>query len=212
MDESLFGKRENNDVHTPLAVRMRPRTLDEFVGQEKAVGPGTYLRSAIEADKLQSAIFYGPPGTGKTTLARIISTRSGAAFEALNAVMDGLPELRKIVERARKRREIDGQRTLLFVDEIHRFNKTQQDGLLPHVLAVGLTVGLIMLQPDMGTGIAVGAAAAILLFAGNARLSHLFITGVACLPVLVWYALSADYRRIRLTGFLHPNEYKDGVN
>ncbi|MCP4230978.1 MAG: replication-associated recombination protein A [bacterium] len=112
---------------------MRPRTLDEFVGQEKAVGPGTYLRSAIEADKLQSAIFYGPPGTGKTTLARIISARSGAAFEALNAVMDGLPELRKIVERARKHRQMDGRRTLLFVDEIHRFNKTQQDGLLPHV-------------------------------------------------------------------------------
>jgi putative ATPase len=145
MDASLFGKRGNNDVHAPLAMRMRPRTLDEFVGQQKAIGPGTYLRSAIEADRLQSAIFYGPPGTGKTTLAWIISARSGAAFEALNAVMDGLPELRKIVDRARKRREMDGQRTLLFVDEIHRFNKTQQDGLLPHVeeglfIFIGATV------------------------------------------------------------------------
>ena len=133
MGDNLFGSEKQQEEHAPLAVRMRPRTLDEFVGQEKAIGPGTYLRSAIEADKLQSAIFYGPPGTGKTTLARIISDRSGAAFEALNAVMDGLPELRKIVDRARTRRQIEGQRTLLFVDEIHRFNKTQQDGLLPHV-------------------------------------------------------------------------------
>ena len=85
-------------------------------------------------------------------------------------------------------------------------------GLLPHVLVIGLTVGLIMLQPDVGTGIAVGVSAAILLFVGNARLSHLLITGAACLPVVVWYALSADYRSIRITGFLHPDQYRDGVN
>ena len=129
----------------PLAVRMRPRTLDGFVGQEEVLGPGTYLHRAIEADQLQSLILYGPPGTGKTTLAHIISRTTGSYFEALNAVMDGLPELKEVVKRARDRRDGEGRRTLLFVDEIHRFNKTQQDGLLPHVedglfIFIGATV------------------------------------------------------------------------
>lgn len=135
----------NEKVPPPLAVRMRPRTLDEVVGQRHILGPGKFLRRAIEEDRLQSLILYGPPGTGKTTLAHVISRVTGAAFEALNAVTDGLPELRAVVERARQRQALEGRRTVLFVDEIHRFNKTQQDGLLPHVeaglvLLVGATV------------------------------------------------------------------------
>jgi putative ATPase len=141
--EGLFEPGE--DGRAPLAVRLRPRTLEEFVGQEEVLGPGTFLRRAIEEDRLQSLVLYGPPGTGKTTLAHLISNVTGAAFEALNAVTDGLPELRAVVERARQRRALEGRRTLLFVDELHRFNKTQQDGLLPHVEAglfvmVGATV------------------------------------------------------------------------
>jgi putative ATPase len=141
--EALFDKED--DSRAPLAVRMRPRTLDEFVGQQGVIGPGTFLRRAIEEDRLQSLVLYGPPGTGKTTLAHIIAGVTGAAFEALNAVTDGLADLRAVVERAKQRRAIDGRRTLLFIDELHRFNKTQQDGLLPHVEAglfvmVGATV------------------------------------------------------------------------
>ncbi len=143
MAEGLFEK--HDFARAPLAVRMRPRTLDEFVGQEEVLGPGTFLRRAIEEDRLQSLVLYGPPGTGKTTLAHIISNVTGAAFEALNAVTDGLAELRAVVERARQRRALEGRRTLLFIDELHRFNRTQQDGLLPHVEAglfvmVGATV------------------------------------------------------------------------
>ncbi len=143
MAEGLFEK--DDFARAPLAVRMRPRTLDEFVGQEDVLGPGTFLRRAIEEDRLQSLVLYGPPGTGKTTLAHIISNVTGAAFEALNAVTDGLAELRAVVERARQRRALESRRTLLFIDELHRFNKTQQDGLLPHVEAglfvmVGATV------------------------------------------------------------------------
>jgi putative ATPase len=142
-DKGLFT--DKNVGARPLAVRMRPRTLAEFVGQEEVLGPGTYLRRAIEADRLQSLILYGPPGTGKTTIASIVSNMTGAYFEALNAVMDGLPELKEVVKRARDRRDGEGRRTLLFVDEIHRFNKTQQDGLLPHVeeglfIFIGATV------------------------------------------------------------------------
>ena len=143
MAEGLFEREDG--ARAPLAVRMRPRTLDEFVGQEDVLGPGTFLRRAIERDRLQSLVLYGPPGTGKTTLAHVISNMTGAAFEALNAVTDGLAELRAVVERAKSRRTLEGRRTLLFVDELHRFNKTQQDGLLPHVEAglfvmVGATV------------------------------------------------------------------------
>jgi putative ATPase len=124
---------------------MRPRSLDEFVGQEDVLAPGKFLRRAVEEDRLQSLVLYGPPGTGKTTLAHVISQMTGAEFEALNAVTDGLPELRAVVGRARQRRTLEGRRTLLFIDELHRFNKTQQDGLLPHVEAgvfvmVGATV------------------------------------------------------------------------
>jgi len=129
----------------PLAVRMRPRTLDEIVGQENILGPGRFLRRAVESDRLQSLVLYGPPGTGKTTIAHVISLATGSAFEALNAVTDGVADLRAAVERARARRSLERRKTLLFVDEIHRFNKAQQDGLLPHVEAglfilVGATI------------------------------------------------------------------------
>jgi len=117
----------------PLAARMRPRTLDEYVGQDHIVGPGRLLRRAIEADQLSSLLFYGPPGTGKTTLARVIAGSTRAHFTALNAVLAGVKDLRAAVAEARTRRDDLGRRTLLFVDEVHRFNKAQQDALLPWV-------------------------------------------------------------------------------
>ncbi len=118
----------------PLADRMRPRSLDEFVGQDEIVGPGRLLRRAIQADQLSSIILHGPPGTGKTTLARIIANTTKAHFTALNAVLAGVADLRKAVAEAESRRgDLFGGRTILFVDEVHRFNKAQQDALLPWV-------------------------------------------------------------------------------
>ena len=116
----------------PLADRVRPTTLDEVVGQTNVVGEGQFLRSIIEQKTPTSLILWGPPGTGKTTLARIIATSSGSAFEEISAVTNGLPDVKKIIERATERRRM-GQPTVLFVDEIHRFNKAQQDAFLPHV-------------------------------------------------------------------------------
>ncbi len=117
----------------PLAVRMRPQTLDEFVGQQHFLGPGKLLRRLLDADRLASAIFYGPPGTGKTTLAQIIANCTKAAFESTNAAAIGVKEVREILGRARDRLEVDGRRTVLFLDEIHRFNRAQQDVLLGDV-------------------------------------------------------------------------------
>ena len=117
----------------PLADRMRPRTLDEFAGQEHIVGPGRLLRRAIQADQLSSLIFYGPPGTGKTTLARIIANTTRAHFIAINAVLAGVKDIREAIDVAQQRLGMYNQRTILFVDEVHRFNKAQQDALLPHV-------------------------------------------------------------------------------
>ncbi|MCS6825674.1 MAG: AAA family ATPase [Caldilinea sp.] len=124
---------ERVERNAPLAARMRPRTLDEFVGQEHIVGPGRLLRRAIEADQLSSLIFYGPPGTGKTTLARVIANTTRAHFIAINAVLAGVKEIREAIEEAQNRARLYGQRTILFVDEVHRFNKAQQDALLPWV-------------------------------------------------------------------------------
>jgi putative ATPase len=112
---------------------MRPRSFAEFVGQEHIVGEGRLLRRAVEADRLTSALFWGPAGTGKTTLAMLIAGHTASAFETLSAVLAGVKELREVIERANERRNLHGQRTVLFVDEIHRWNKAQQDALLPHV-------------------------------------------------------------------------------
>ena len=117
----------------PLAARMRPRRLADYVGQSHVVGPGTLLRRLIEADRLGSVILYGPPGVGKTTLAEIIATETRRRFVELSATASGVKELRDVLDAARRRLEDDGQRTCLFVDEIHRFNKAQQDVLLPDV-------------------------------------------------------------------------------
>ena len=117
----------------PLADRMRPRTLDEFVGQDHILGEGTLLRRAIEADRVTSVIFYGPPGTGKTTLARIIANTTEAHFTSLNAVLSGVKDIREAIQKAKNRLRHHQQRTILFIDEVHRFNTAQQDALLPHV-------------------------------------------------------------------------------
>src|SRR6478735_1171030 len=117
----------------PLAERMRPRSLDEFTGQEHILGPGKLLRRAIEADRISSIILYGPPGTGKTTLAQIIANATQCRFEQLSGVESNIADLRKIVASAANRLRTSGQKTILFVDEIHRWNKAQQDVLLPDV-------------------------------------------------------------------------------
>ena len=117
----------------PLPRRVAPRTLDELIGQEAIVGPGKMLRRAIEADRITSLIIFGPPGSGKTALARIIAMRTKAAFEALNAVTSGVKDLREVIAMAKQRRVHEQRKTLVFVDEIHRFNRAQQDALLPDV-------------------------------------------------------------------------------
>jgi len=117
----------------PLADRMRPRDLDEFRGQGHIVGQGKPLRSAIQSDRIHSMILWGPPGTGKTTLASLIAAHSGARFLKLSAVLAGVKDIRAAVDEARKARQMEGRGTLLFIDEVHRFNKGQQDALLPHV-------------------------------------------------------------------------------
>ncbi|MCY4118481.1 MAG: AAA family ATPase [Caldilineaceae bacterium] len=127
------ARNERIEVNAPLAARMRPRTLDEFIGQEAIVGPGRLLRRAIQADQLSSLIFYGPPGTGKTTLAQVIANTTAAHFSALNAVLAGVKEIRATVTDAQERWALYDQGTILFVDEVHRFNKAQQDALLPWV-------------------------------------------------------------------------------
>lgn len=140
MEPTLFGSqmpgahasRRDADASAPLAARMRPRSLDEYVGQSDIVGPGRALRRAIESDRVPSMILWGPPGTGKTTLAEIVARSTGAYFAQLSAVSAGVADLRKVVAEAQGRKKL-AQRTVLFIDEIHRFNKAQQDAVLPYV-------------------------------------------------------------------------------
>src|SRR5438093_7871623 len=119
--------------HMPLAARMRPRTLEEFVGQTHILGPGQLLRRAIEADRIQSLIFYGPPGTGKTSLAQVIAQQTQSKFQRLSGVESNVAEMRAVLAAAANRLVNKGHSTILFIDEIHRFNKAQQDVLLPDV-------------------------------------------------------------------------------
>jgi len=131
----LFGKQgeELKRREAPLAARMRPRTLAEFVGQEHVVGEGRILRKAIESGQLPSMILWGPPGSGKTTLAYIIANTTDSHFSSVSAVTAGVADLRQIIDEARERRSLYGKKTILFIDEIHRFNKAQQDAVLPYV-------------------------------------------------------------------------------
>lgn len=156
MDLFSYAEEQNREKMAPLAARMRPRTLDEFVGQEHILGKGKLLRRAIEADQLSSLIFYGPPGTGKTTLAKIIARTTRSFFDDLNAVTAGVADIRRVVEEAKSRLGMYDQRTILFIDEIHRFNKGQQDALLPYV--------------EQGTIILIGATTENPFFEVNAAL------------------------------------------
>ncbi|HWR40980.1 MAG TPA: replication-associated recombination protein A [Patescibacteria group bacterium] len=132
--EDLFAEpTQTARSYEPLAVRMRPRKLQEYIGQEEILAPGKFLRRMMDTDNLPSLILFGPPGTGKTTLANIIAQTTGATFEKLNAVAAGIADIRKCVDAARDRLPSRRQRTILFIDEIHRFNKGQQDALLPYV-------------------------------------------------------------------------------
>ncbi|MCC7264854.1 MAG: AAA family ATPase [Candidatus Latescibacteria bacterium] len=133
MDLFEAGMRASIEKDQPLAARLRPRRLEEFIGQEHILGQGRLLRRAIQADQLSSLIFYGPPGTGKTTLAVVIANTTASHFISLNAVLAGVADIRRAIDEAQERRKLHQQRTILFVDEVHRFNKAQQDALLPWV-------------------------------------------------------------------------------
>src|SRR2546423_8798125 len=135
-EESLWSARETAQ---PLAARMRPTTLEEFVGQQHLLAPGKPLREAIERGSVSSMVFWGPPGSGKTTLARVIARYTDREFVAFSAVTEGVPRVREIVHEAEGRRRL-GRGTILFADEIHRFNKAQQDAFLPHVEAATATL------------------------------------------------------------------------
>ncbi|SFM55723.1 replication-associated recombination protein A [Marinobacter zhejiangensis] len=130
MQDSLFGEQPGIE---PLAARMRPKTLDDYVGQTHLVGPGKPLRRALEQEQLHSMILWGPPGVGKTTFARLLANVGQLSFETLSAVLSGVKDIREVVERAKLRKQSNGRGTLLFVDEVHRFNKGQQDAFLPHI-------------------------------------------------------------------------------
>ncbi len=180
------AREQHLEKEAPLAARMRPRTLDEFIGQEHIIGPGRLLRRAIQADQLSSIIFYGPPGTGKTTLARIIANTTHAHFIALNAVLSGVKDIREAISVAQDKRGMFGQKTILFIDEVHRFNKAQQDALLPHV--------------ENGTVILVGATTENPYFEVNkplvsrSRIFQLHSLNEDHLRAIVWQALADNER------------------
>lgn len=184
---SLFeaAEAENRRRVQPLALRMRPRNLSEFVGQEHFLGEGKLLRRLIKADRLTALIFYGPPGTGKTTLAHLLATETHCRFRQLNAVTSGVKDLREVIEEARNVLAAEGTRTLLFVDEIHRFNKSQQDALLPDV--------------EDGTVVLVGATTANPFFAVNSAL-------VSRSRVFEFHPLGADDIKVLMKRTLSDKE------
>lgn len=142
------GSKRQEASHGPLGTRMRPRSLEEFAGQQHILGEGRLLQRMIKSGNVGSVIFYGPPSSGKTTLAHVIARETDAAFVVLNAVLDGLKELREVIQKAGQQLKSNGRRTLLFVDEIHRWNKAQQDALLPHIESGLLTlIGATTLNP-----------------------------------------------------------------
>ena len=133
MDIFDYARNINSEKESPLASRLRPKTLEQVVGQEHIIGKGKLLYRAIKADKISSVIFYGPPGTGKTTLAKVIANTTSAEFKQLNATVAGKKDMEEVVETAKQNMAMSGKKTILFIDEIHRFNKLQQDALLPYV-------------------------------------------------------------------------------
>ena len=137
--ESLFATQKNNDADSPLANRVRPTTLDQFVGQQHLIGEGKILREIIDQDNIPSLIFWGPPGVGKTTLAEIIAKKTKSNFITFSAVTSGINDIKKVMKEAELNREM-GQKTIVFIDEIHRFNKAQQDAFLPFVEKGSITL------------------------------------------------------------------------
>ena len=133
MDIFEYARGIRSEKESPLASRLRPKNLDEVVGQEHIIGKDKLLYRAIQADKIRSVIFYGPPGTGKTTLAKVIAHTTSAEFTQLNATVSGKKDMENVVEKAQQTMAMSGKKTILFIDEIHRFNKGQQDYLLPFV-------------------------------------------------------------------------------
>jgi len=140
MDLFENAAQDRTFAEAPLAYRMRPRTLEEYVGQKHIIGKGKLLRRAIGADRITSVIFYGPPGTGKTSLAHVIANRTESSFQQCNAVTSNIADIRQLIKEAKERRSFQSTKTIVFIDEIHRFNKAQQDALLPDVEAGSITL------------------------------------------------------------------------